>query len=544
MFQKIPVFEGVGVAVAVVLAAIVATMTKKPRKRALSFSSSNLIDGSFPQDASVCAPVVNSLIMMENCPTLEGMAESVKKFYYYDRFRSRVVQDLRTGKWNMEKIEDVIISDPAFISKFIIQHTVQNEKEFFRVVDEIIATDLDGGYGEMPPWRLHRIDNKNGASAVLLRIHHVIGDGMSMVGAMAHVFFEEDGNHVKLDFIPQKVSSGDGTVNAAAINAKKAPKKNMFVLLGQFISSFFEVALKPLSAFDSDIVFTSQNKPTMVMTERRKVVYFPSVRLDVIKAIKNKAGTTLNDVMLAATSGAVQRYCKHFKDPLVDSPKMLQNRALMPFSFPRTSEVTHSCKVGMRNYWAFLSVPMPIVLGTDNLKDGTPECLTRLRECNKTTAVLKQSPLAFVTLWIQNNLLPLMPKSMAQKTAMDLFIRHTMVFSNVPGPTRVVNVCGERVLGIQAIFNNLLPQVILMSYCDKIFSNMVVDPDLVKDSDLLRQMYLDELLSLCIALDVPLEHKNGKVTTDALLGKGVCSNFQKFGLIGPAAVPDDATKQK
>jgi len=181
---------------------------------------------------------------------------------------------------------------------------------------------------------------------------------------------------------------------------------------------------------------------------------------------------------------------------------------------------------------------MPIVLGSDKLKDGTAECTTRLKECNKTTAALKQSPLAYCTLWIQNNLLPLMPKVLAQKTAMDLFTRHTIVFSNVPGPTRPVTVCGERVMGIQAIFNNLLPQVILMSYCDKIFSNMVVDPDLVKDSDLLRQFYLDELLELCTALDVPLDHKGGKVGTNALLGEGVqAANFAKFGLVSPAVLP-------
>jgi len=341
MFEKFPVFEGVGVAVAVVLAAIMANMSKKPRKRSLSFSSSNLIDGSFPQEAAVVAPVVNSLVMMEKCPTLENMAETVQKFYYYDRFRSRVVQDPKTGKWNMEKIEDTILSDPAFISKFIVQHTVENESEFFGVVEEVMESGLAGGYGEMPPWRLHRIENKTGASAIIIRIHHVIGDGMSMVGAMAHVFYEQDGTPVKLDFIPQKSTGGDGTVAVS-----KAPKKNMLVLFGQFIASFLEVALKPMTAFDSNILFTCPNKPTLTMTERRKVVYFPSVRLDIIKAIKNKAGTTLNDVMLAATSGAIKRYCQHFNDPLLSTAKMLQNRALMPFSFPRSAEVTHDQKIG------------------------------------------------------------------------------------------------------------------------------------------------------------------------------------------------------
>ncbi len=44
--------------------------------------------------------------------------------------------------------------------------------------------------------------------------------------------------------------------------------------------------------------------------------------------------------------------------------------------------------------------------------------------------------------------------------AQDLFSRHSIVFSNLPGPAEEMYLCGEKLLGMQAVFPNLLAQVI------------------------------------------------------------------------------------
>ena len=63
--------------------------------------------------------------------------------------------------------------------------------------------------------------------------------------------------------------------------------------------------------------------------------------------------------------------------------------------------------------------------------------------------MIKKSPIAFVQLWIQSNLLPLLPKFLQQNTALDLFKRHSMVFSNVPGPDKATFFAGEKIVGMQ-----------------------------------------------------------------------------------------------
>ena len=48
----------------------------------------------------------------------------------------------------------------------------------------------------------------------------------------------------------------------------------------------------------------------------------------------------------------------------------------------------------------------------------------------------------------------------------------------------------------QAIFPNITPQTILTSYNGKVFNNMVVDPEIIQDSDMLPSFFLEELKQL------------------------------------------------
>ena len=152
---------------------------------------------------------------------------------------------------------------------------------------------------------------------------------------------------------------------------------------------------------------------------------------------------------------------------------------------------------------------MPIVMGTCTDKESkVDECIRRLTECNATTVALKTSPIALATLWMQNNLLPILPKFLQQKAALDLFQRHTMVFSNVPGPSRSIRFCGERVIGLQAIFANLLPQIIMLSYGGAIFANLVIDTDIISDSKVIEDFYLQEIMLMCEAYKIELPNNS------------------------------------
>ena len=106
-------------------------------------------------------------------------------------------------------------------------------------------------------------------------------------------------------------------------------------------------------------------------------------------------------------------------------------------------------------------------------------------------------------MWLQNFLPTVLPESIQQQTAYDIFTRHTMVFSNVPGPTNSLFLCNQRVEGFQIIFPNLIPQCLLISYNDGIFFNMVIDEEQSPGAfEELPLYYLDELKQLAAAYDV------------------------------------------
>jgi hypothetical protein len=127
--------------------------------------------------------------------------------------------------------------------------------------------------------------------------------------------------------------------------------------------------------------------------------------------------------------------------------------------------------------------------------------VARLRSTASTTVSLKNSPIVAVQMWVQSYLLPLLPSFLVQQTTLDLFSRHSVVFSNLPGPPDQLFLCGKRLQAVQVVFPNILPQVLIISYGGEVFFSMSVDDEAVK-TDVLQQCYLEEMRALAAALGV------------------------------------------
>ena len=70
------------------------------------------------------------------------------------------------------------------------------------------------------------------------------------------------------------------------------------------------------------------------------------------------------------------------------------------------------------------------------------------------------------------------------------------MFSNLPGPAEELVFCGERIKGMQLIYPNMIPQVIIMSYNGGVHFNMSLDPDLVDAHAELPRLFLEECADL------------------------------------------------
>jgi len=130
------------------------------------------------------------------------------------------------------------------------------------------------------------------------------------------------------------------------------------------------------------------------------------------------------------------------------------------------------------------------------------EPLDRLRQTSSNMSKIKRSTKAEMSLWQTNKLGDVFSERFNQGVARDLFSKHSLIFSNVPGPDVPIFIAGEPLEAAQAIFPNYLSQVILLSYNGRVHMNFTVDPELVEDADSLADCYLAELRAIGSTLGV------------------------------------------
>ena len=107
--------------------------------------------------------------------------------------------------------------------------------------------------------------------------------------------------------------------------------------------------------------------------------------------------------------------------------------------------------------------------------------------------VIKKTTLALVSLWFVNNFSPCLPLVLQQQTALDVFARASIVFSNLPGPKEDINLLGKPLLRFMPTFPNLIPQLLAISCGDKLWLNVTMDPDVVKDMQELPSKFIEEI---------------------------------------------------
>ena len=274
-------------------------------------------------------------------------------------------------------------------------------------------------------------------------------------------------------------------------------KKSFWQRFSQFfkiIYYFFVVIGLPAGKFDSGTAFRKQLGKKMVYTWKRKLVRFETMPLAFVKRLKAEGGVSLNDVLFSCLGGALRRYnVEHGCEVTEKRGKKTLMRALMPVAFPRP-EVDVSDKAAvLRNKWVFVSGDFGV---------GYDDTMERLHYVNGKMNVLKNSPLAGVQLAVQESIPPKLPVNVGRQTVYDSFIRHSIIFSNVPGPDQPVIFGGQQVTSTQMYFNNLVPQVGILSYNGSVFMNMNIDTEAIPGGEDLPAYFAKELVDLSEKLNV------------------------------------------
>jgi diacylglycerol O-acyltransferase / wax synthase len=350
----------------------------------------------------------------------------------FPRFRQRVVEagfPVSTPHW-----QDVRGFDIEQHVHHIGLPKPRNEAALAELVSDLASTPLDR---EQPLWQAHIVDDVGGGSAFILRFHHCIGDGTAMMAFARELFDATPESPAERDAAPA-LPAGTGLLDGLLGSAYQTVEWSARAVMSTLDTAVRAVlnpgqAMETASALvDGATVLAREllkapDPRTPLKGEfgaRKRVAWSEPVAIDDVKAIGASSGAKVNDVLVAAMTGALRDYLAE-RGVAVDDITL---RAMVPVDL-RPPE--RAMQLG--NEFGLVILDLPI-----DAADG----LERLGRTKAHMDALKRSPQA-VAIMALFNLFGRGPK-MIEDFAVDLFSsKASLVMTNVAGPRQPLYFAGS-----------------------------------------------------------------------------------------------------
>lgn len=375
----------------------------------------------------------------------DALAERItERLLRYRRFRQIAREDAAGAAW---------LDDPDFdLARHLGTHRLkrargQSAQEALQArVAALAMQPLDHAH---PLWRFELIEQYEGGSALIARIHHCIGDGIALISVMMSLVDggapppqrsrrkpAREGVAGAEDWVADTLIRplGDLTARALEVAGGGAAKSLALVaapqqaftgtvdqaldiarLGGQLASDAAALALMP-----DDSKTRLKGMPGAV----KKVAWCQPIPLDAVKAVGKAFNASVNDVLLSCVAGAIGHYLRG----LGDNTEGQEIRAMVPINLRPLED---AWKLGNR----FGLVPLLLPIGITNPVERLYAVRARMNELKGSLQPL----LAFGVLSLAGLLI-----KPAQDALLSLFGRKTTaVMTNVPGPAKKLQVCGS-----------------------------------------------------------------------------------------------------
>lgn len=434
-----------------------------------------------------------------------------ERLVVFDRFRQRVVEGgfpLTTPRW-----EDV----PNFDIGEQIHHIALPEPRDQRALADLIS-DLAGTPlpRERPLWEVHVVDGVGSGSALITRLHHCIGDGTAMMAVCAQLFDPSPAGRPprrSRGHAPAPLSDGappdeygdetndDGDGDGeAATRGWFAPA---FATLGAAarstlaaVDATLDTLRRPQQAIDRaalllggagmliDELLKSPDPRSPLKGEfglAKRVAWSAPVSIADVKAIGAAHDAKVNDVLVAAMTGALRKYLAGRGVAVADTTV----RAMVPVDL-RPPGRGHE----LGNHFGLVVLELAV---PDRLMR------TRLARTRERMAALKRSPepVAIMALF---KLFGRVPKAV-EDIAVDLFgSRASLVMTNVAGPARKLYLAGSEIdrlmFWVPHPGRQMGMGVSIMSYHGEAVLGVIADAHLVPDPETITAAFNREFAQM------------------------------------------------
>lgn len=354
-----------------------------------------------------------------------------QRFLRFRRFRQCAV--CRNDRWYWE-------DDPRFDLDNHLHVTALPGKADQRALQDMVSdlnsTPLDFAH---PLWQIHYVDRYQGGCALIVRIHHCIADGISLVRVLL------------------SLTDGETAPETSARPAKRKPRsitegpewrrvlfrsqRNLRLGRRQVRQAWRNIRENPdyLRGLARECVlvgrdllrvgFSPSDPPTPLkgpLSGRKEVAWSEPLNLGEVKATAHAMDGTVNDVLMAAATGAIQAFLQGTGTPLPENGI----HVAVPFNLrPMNQPITR-----LGNQFGLVLVPLPVQVLCPR---------ERFRYVQHYMEDLKQSYQAQVSY----GLLDVLGRgpNLLERRALELLSRRaSAVLTNVPGPEHPLYLCGSR----------------------------------------------------------------------------------------------------
>jgi len=357
-------------------------------------------------------------------------------------------------------------------------------------VGESMSTPLDSA---RPLWELHLFDGYESGSALLVRVHHAIADGialgrvlMSLTDASAEGGREHKGFR-EPEPVPRPWSRLLGGARKVADSAQAAWKRGgeLWAEPIQLMDLAVEGA-RGASAI-SRLLTLTQDPPspfTGQLGRLKRVAWSRPVPLEQVREIGHGTGSTANDVLMAVVAGSLRRYVRS-RDAAAEDL-----RAVVPVNLRSLHEPLPRT---LGNRFGMVFLPLPV---------GVEDPVARLWELKRRMDALKRSPEAALVFGLLTAA-GFVPASVERAAVEVMRRKSSLVLTNVPGPRRPVYLAGARLSGMAfwvPMAGRLGLGLSLFSYAGHMTLGVAADAGLVPEPREIIEDFEAELASLAQAV--------------------------------------------
>ncbi len=421
--------------------------------------------------------VINGVLVLDRPISRDELAAVVgERLLSIPRFRQRVVCRRRSGRPCWE-------DDPSFdLDRHVLSRRLGDpgdRRALQGVVSDLMSDPFEP---ERPPWTFHLIEGYGDRSAVMVRLHHCLGDGLALMMVLLSLTEAGGATNPFRDLF-----SGDCDLARVRSAAEALMPDGMRLMLhpaeslaraGRLLrgvaatTALGRLALRlpdPPSRFKGRLV------------SDKRAAWSEAVALDDLRGVAHSLGATINDVLLTAVTGGLRRYLVEHDDAVA---ARLAFRAAVPVNLRPLGAMD---RLGNRFGLVFLSMPV-----------GVADPLDRLAEVRRRMRSLRSSAEPLVTFGILK-LMGRGPLALQRAVVNLLAAKTTAVMTNVPGPRTPLSLGGRT---IEDLFF-WVPQagrvgigISIMSYAGAVRVGIGTDAGLVPDPERIVAAYEDELATL------------------------------------------------